>query len=222
MAKTLGAILKEISNEVSENVVMEFMVYFENELEKDMLHNALLGVSSFGFTIGHYFDSWATNDRIQYKNFRDTIKNQVSEWLSKEGLEFKSDPYVDNQVSWERPECEKMNVDGLLYRILTTTHNAQKFLTTDFYEFAMDAIKNTLMFGAQEGCREMSINLIDIFKKHVSKSSEYDDIWEEAWRTNEKEYIKVIENWALSNEIRVSHSSNYEPAEDACYITFRW
>ena len=222
MAKTLGAILKEISNEVSENVVMEFMVYFENELEKDMLHNALLGVSSFEFTIGHYFDSWATNDRIQYKNFRDTIKNQVSEWFSKEGLEFKSDPYVGNQVSWERPESEKMNVDGLLYRILTTTHNAQKFLTTDFYEFAMDAIKNTLMFGAQEGCREMSINLIDIFKKHVSKSSEYDDIWEEAWRTNEKEYIKVIENWALSNEIRVSHSSNYEPAEDACYITFRW
>ena len=222
MAKTLGAILKEISNEVSENVVMEFMVYFENELEKDMLHNALLGVSSFGFTIGHYFDSWATNDRIQYKNFRDTIKNQVSEWLSKEGLEFKSDPYVGNQVSWERPECEKMNVDGLLYRILSTTHNAQKFLTTDFYEFAMDAIKNTLMFGAQEGRREMSINLIDIFKKHVSKSSEYDDIWEEAWRTNEKEYIKVIENWALGNEIRVSHSSNYEPDEDACYITFRW
>ena len=222
MAKTLGAILKEISNEVSENVVMEFMVYFENELEKDMLHNALLGVSSFGFTIGHYFDSWATNDRIQYKNFRDTIKNQVSEWLSKEGLEFKSDPYVDNQVSWERPECEKMNVDGLLYRILSTTHNAQKFLTTDFFFFSMDAIKNTLIFGAQEGCREMSINLIDIFKKHASKSSEYDDIWEEAWRTNEKEYIKVIENWALGNEIRVSHSSNYEPDEDACYITFRW
>lgn len=219
---TLGAILKEISNEVSENVVMEFMVYFENELEKDMLHNALLGVSSFEFTIGHYFDSWATNDRIQYKNFRDTIKNQVSEWFSKEGLGFKPDIYGGNQVSWERPNHENMSKDSLLSQLLNTTQKAHNFLFNDFYEFAMDAIKNTLMFGAQEGRREMTINLVDIFKKHVSKATEYDEIWKEVWSANEKEYVTVIENWALGNEIRAYHSSEYEPSEDACYMVFRW
>lgn len=222
MAKTLGAILKEISNDVSENVVMEFMVYFKNELKKDMTHNALLGVSSFEFTISHYFDSWADNDRIRYKNFRDAVNEQVSTWFKEEGLDFKSDAYVGNQVSWERPNYENMSEDSLFSQLLTTTQKSHNFLFDDFYEFAMEVIKNTLMFGAQEGRREMTINLIDIFKKHVSKATEYDEIWKEVWSANEKGYITVIENWALRNEIRAYHSSEYEPSEDACYMVFNW
>lgn len=219
---TLGAILKGISNEVSENVVMEFMVYFENELKNDMTHRALLGVSSFEFTISHYFDSWADNDRILYKNFRDAVNEQVSKWFKEEGLDFKSDAYVGNHVSWGRPNHENMSEESLLSQLLTTTQKAHNFLFDDFYEFAMDAIKNTLIFGAQDGRREMTINLIDIFKKHVSKATEYDEIWKEVWSANEKWYVTAIKNWAFDNEIRAYQGSEYEPSEDACYMVFSW
>ena len=224
MCKTFGSILRDTSNEIQENVVMDFMLYFKNELKKDMIHTALLGFHSSTFTVRNYFNKWADSDRILYTNFKDSIRTQIVSWLSNEGLDLKSDNYGINTVSWEIHEGDNIKDDSLRHIFLTTTKNAQNFLVTDFYHFMVDKIKSTLLFCARGGRREESINIIEIFKNYTSTSQEYSGIWEEAWNSKENVYIEMMETWASKNEIKASHShkSNYESTENVCYISFSW
>lgn len=224
MCKTFGSILRDTSNEIQENVVMDFMLYFKNELKKDMIHTALLGFHSSTFTVRNYFNKWADSDRILYTNFKDSIRTQIVSWLSNEGLDLKSDNYDINTVSWEIHEGDNIENDSLHHILVTTTKNAQNFLVTNFYNFMVDKIKSTLLFCARGGRREESINIIEIFKNYTSTSQEYSGIWEEAWNMKENVYIEMVETWASKNEIKASHShkSNYESTENVCYISFSW
>ena len=224
MCKTFGSILRETSDEIQENVVMDFMLYFKNELKKDMIHTALLGFHSSTFIVRNYFNKWANGDRILYTNFKDSIRTQIVSWLSNEGLDLKSDNYGINTVSWEIHEGDNIEDDSLRHILLTTTKNAQNFLVTDFYHFMVDKIKSTLLFCARGGRREESINIIEIFKNYTSTSQEYSGIWEEAWNMKENVYIEMMETWASKNEIKASHShkSNYGSTENVCYISFSW